>query len=113
MNDERTLSVELDLLPEHVHYKDEGCEMSASCLACPLESCVYDTPHGKQVLLKRRRDDEMARVYREEHPTYHELARMFKVSTRTVQRVLNNRKSEARTPKYEKNQKARSTKPGV
>jgi len=88
MNDERTLSIELDLLPEHLHYKDEGCEMSPYCLACPLASCVYDTPHGKQVLLKRRRNDEMARVYREEHLTHHELARIFKVSTRTVQRVL-------------------------
>jgi hypothetical protein len=28
MNDERTLSIELDLLPEHLHYKDEGCDMS-------------------------------------------------------------------------------------
>lgn len=88
MNDERTLSIELDLLPEHLHYKDEGCEMSPSCLACPLASCVYDTPHGKQVLLKRRRDDEMARVYREERLSYGELARMFKVSTRTVARAL-------------------------
>ena len=88
MNDERTLSIELDLLPEHLHYKDEGCEMSPSCLACPLASCVYDTPHGKQVLLKRRRNDEMARLYREEKLTYRELARLFKVSPRTVARVL-------------------------
>ncbi|RJO63353.1 MAG: hypothetical protein C4542_00220 [Dehalococcoidia bacterium] len=95
MNDESTLSIELDLLPEHLHYKDEGCEMSPSCLACPLASCVYDTPHGKQVLLKRRRNDEMARMYREERLSYRELARLFKVSKRTVQRVLKGRKSEA------------------
>jgi hypothetical protein len=91
MNDERALSIELDLLPENVHYKDEGCDMSPSCLACPLASCVYDTPHGKQVLLKRRRNDEIARLYREERPSYQELARRFKVSMRTVQRVLKGR----------------------
>ena len=93
MNDEKTLSIELDLLPEHLHYKDEGCQMSPSCLACPLASCVYDTPHGKQVLLKRRRNDEMARLYREEHLSDMEMARLFKVRTRTVQRVLKGRET--------------------
>jgi len=88
MNDERTLSIELDLLPEHLHYRDEGCGMSPSCLACPLARCIYDTPHGKQALLKRRRNNEMERVYREERLSYREMARLFKVSKRTVQRVL-------------------------
>ncbi len=88
MKNEESLSVELDLLPEHKHYMDEGCDMSPSCLSCPLENCIYDTPHGKQSELKRRRNDEILRVFREEHPTLGELARMFKVSMRTVQRAL-------------------------
>jgi predicted HTH domain antitoxin len=88
MKNEESLSVELDLLPEHKHYMDEGCDMSPSCLSCPLENCIYDTPHGKQTELKRRRNDEILRVFREEHPSLGELARMFKVSMRTVQRAL-------------------------
>jgi len=98
MNDERTLSIELDLLPEHLHYKDEGCDISPSCLACPLARCVYDTPHGKQALLKRLRNDEIARVYREERLSYREMARLFKVSTRTVQRVLKERGVKRSSP---------------
>jgi predicted HTH domain antitoxin len=88
MKDERVLSIEMDLLPEHIQYKDEGCDMSPSCLSCPLQSCVYDAPHGKQAILKRRRNDEILRVYRQEHPSLGEMARIFKVSIRTVQRVL-------------------------
>jgi hypothetical protein len=88
MKNEGKLSTELDLLPEHIHYKDEGCEMSSSCLSCPLANCIFDTPHGKQALLKRRRDDEIARLYRREHPTRREMAHRFGVSTRTVQRAL-------------------------
>lgn len=88
MKNERGFSIELDLLPEHKHYIDEGCDMSPSCLSCPLEGCIYDTPHGKQAELKRRRNDEILRVFREEHPTLGELARIFKVSMRTVQRAL-------------------------
>ena len=93
MKKDSALSIELDLLPEHLHYKDEGCDMSPSCLDCPLANCVYDTPHGKQTLLKRRRNEEMARVYHEEHPSYSELSRLFKVSARTVQRVVGGRGS--------------------
>ena len=48
---------EPDLLPEYIHYEDEGCDLSETCLDCPLPDCVYDTPHGKQLLLKRRRDE--------------------------------------------------------
>jgi len=88
MSEEKTLTIELDLLPENKHYRDEGCELAASCLDCPFPRCVFETSNGKRKLLKRRRDDEIARVYREERLTYGELARMFKVSSRTIQRVL-------------------------
>ena len=107
MKNDSALSIELDLLPEQTQYKDEGCEMSPSCLSCPLARCIFDTPHGKQTLIKRRRDEEMAKLYREKHPAHREMARIFNVSTRTVQRALKNRKSEARNQKYETDPKAR------
>ena len=34
--------VRRDSLPEHARYKDEGCELSPSCLRCPLPRCQYD-----------------------------------------------------------------------
>jgi hypothetical protein len=36
-----------DLPPEFCHYKDEGCEYAASCLACPFPQCLYEEPRAR------------------------------------------------------------------
>ena len=77
----------LDLPPEYCHYHDEGCEFADSCLNCPLPMCVYDEPRGKQRFLKRQRAGEMARLFTEGKGT-RELAQIFGVSQRTIQRTL-------------------------
>jgi hypothetical protein len=79
---------ETDALPEHCHYKDEGCELADSCLNCPFEECIYDKPGGKQRWLKKERTAEMVRLYTEEGKGVKELAGIFGVSKRTVQRGL-------------------------
>ena len=78
----------LDLPPEYCHYHDEGCEFADSCLNCPLPMCVCDEPRGRQRLLKRQRAGEMARLFAEEGKGTKELAQVFGVSQRTVQRTL-------------------------
>ena len=77
-----------DLPPEYCQYHDEGCEFAQSCLNCHLPVCVYDEPGGKQRLLKRRRAIEMARLFTHEGKSIGELAQIFGVSSRTVQRAL-------------------------
>ena len=77
-----------DLPPEYCQYHDEGCEFAQSCLNCHLPVCVYDEPGGKQRLLKRRRAAEMARLFTREGKSIWELAQIFGVSRRTVQRAL-------------------------
>lgn len=89
MSDDRVLVLENDTLPEHCQYRDEGCELAGSCLDCPFPQCIYDTPRGKQALVRERRDGEIARLFREQGRSARELARAFGVSARTVQRVLN------------------------
>lgn len=79
---------ESDLLPEFCHYRDEGCDLAESCLNCPFPQCVYEQPRGRQRLLKNRRDGEIARMFRDESKEVKELALMFGVSQRTVQRAL-------------------------
>ncbi len=81
-------SEELDLPPEYCHYHDEGCELADSCLNCPFARCIYDEPRGKQRWLKRLRAKEMARLFTTEGKGVKELAQMFDVSQRTVQRAL-------------------------
>jgi len=80
--------IELDLPPEYCHYRDEGCDLADSCLNCPLLRCVYDEPGGKQRWLKRLRAREMARLFTTKGHGIKELALMFGVSQRTVQRAL-------------------------
>ncbi len=81
---------ELDLPPEYCHYRDEGCEFADSCLNCPLSKCIYDEPGGRQRWLKRQRDRHIARLFTTEGKRAKELALMFGLSQRTVQRALKN-----------------------
>jgi hypothetical protein len=85
---EPTLEAEPDLLPENCRYRDEGCELAESCLNCPFPECIYDEPGGKQRLLKEQRDDEIARLFTGEKKSIKELARIFNLSVRTIQRAL-------------------------
>lgn len=77
-----------DLPPEYCQYQDNGCEFAESCLNCHLPICIYDEPGGKQRLLKRRRNAEMIRLATVEGKSIREIAPIFGVSTRTVQRAL-------------------------
>ena len=88
MEPEENDEIELDLPPEYCHYRDEGCELAASCLSCPFSRCIYDEPRGKQRWLKKLRAGEMARLFNLEGKGIKELARLFGVSQRTVQRAL-------------------------
>ena len=81
---------ELDLPPEYCRYRDEGCEFADSCLNCPFAKCIYEQPGGRQHWLKRARDREMVRLFTTEGRGVRELALMFGVSQRTVQRALKN-----------------------
>ena len=89
------IEMEMDLPPEFCRYHDDGCEMAAtylgdksSCLNCPFSRCVYDEPGGKQRMIKRLRAREMARLFNAEGKGIKELAIIFSVSRRTVQRAL-------------------------
>ena len=77
-----------DTLPELFQYRDEGCDLAESCLNCPFIECIYDRPGGKRRWRKEERAAEMTRLVAEEGKSLKELATMFGVSCRTVQRDL-------------------------
>ena len=93
---------EPDLPPEYCRYRDEGCELSTSCLNCPLPQCIYDEPGGRQRWLKRFRNKEIARLFSSEGREIRELASMFGVSRRTVQRALKSSLSDSNYQKCER-----------
>lgn len=77
-----------DLLPENVKYRDDGCdEGGSSCLNCPLARCVYDDPmYGRHAahVARNRRIFEL----RKEGVPVRDLVRAYKVSVRTVHRII-------------------------
>ncbi len=78
---------EADLKPEFCHYQDEGCEYARSCLECPFPRCLYDDPKGRQHWFREMRNKEINRLFRSGRKV-NELAELFEVSQRTIQRAL-------------------------
>jgi len=76
-----------DVLPEEFPYKDKGCELFHSCLECPFPDCLREEPWGKEKFLKSRRARRMLEL-KHEGKSIREIARIFEVSPRTVQRWL-------------------------
>jgi len=89
------LNADLDLLPEYLHYHDDGCEFDESCLNCHLPLCVHDETRGRQRWHKSQRDGRIVRLYNQ-GKNVKELAAIFGVSTRTIHRVLGKRLPPAR-----------------
>jgi hypothetical protein len=89
---------EPDLPPEFCRYRDEGCELADSCLNCPFPQCIYEQPRGKQRWLKRARDCEIVRLFNSKGRSVRELAQVFGVSQRTIQRALKKSPSELGQP---------------
>lgn len=79
--------VRSDTLPENTRYADDGCEASLSCLNCPLPMCKYDDPGWTRRQDRGHRDEEIFRLRKAGVPVP-ELARQFRVSTRTVHRIV-------------------------
>ncbi len=76
----------LDVAPEMMHYADTGCEVSDSCLCCPLPQCKYDDPAAYRAWKTRARDKAIAKA---RHTlTTSAVAVLFKISARTVARAL-------------------------
>jgi len=80
--------VRADTLPENINYRDDGCEVSLSCLDCPLPICKFDDPGWLQRESRQSRDAAMISARRTECLSVAEIADRFEVSTRTVHRVL-------------------------
>ena len=99
-----------DALPEHVDYRDSGCDLFPSCLHCPLPRCRYDEPGGVRAMLNRTRDREIRRMRFDGEVPVSEIARRFQVSRRTVFRALEGVHGTHREPAREGASTRNSTK---
>ena len=76
-----------ELLPEHLGYQDDGCDLFPSCLNCPLPRCRYDEP-GRRQTAKDLRNKEIVHLHQKEGLKVENLAQRFGVSKRTVYRII-------------------------
>ena len=87
--------VRADALPEFTRYRDDGCDISRSCLTCPLPRCRYEEPGGLRSLLNEQRDRQIIKLRLQGVPV-DALADHFGISRRTVFRVIGSARLEAR-----------------
>jgi hypothetical protein len=85
----------VDTLPELYVYEDTGCEVSASCLNCPLPQCKFDDPIWFQKYRQTFRDLSMLTAIEREGLTVEETAARFAVTVRTVFRAVRRCRDEA------------------
>jgi hypothetical protein len=87
----RTETLELvrrDTLPEHAEYRDAGCELSSSCLRCPLARCKYDARGGARRMTTDARDREIALLRRRHGAPIDMLADTYGLTRRSIFRIL-------------------------
>ncbi len=77
-----------DSLPEYSEYRDQGCDLSPSCLKCPLPRCRHDKQEGSRRASKRLRNMEIFRQRTASGRSISELAKEFDLSKRTIQRII-------------------------
>lgn len=75
-----------DALPEHRDWTDRGCEVSPTCLGCPLAVCRYDHPNGV-VGLRAEERRARTRELKEAGAAADEVAEALGCSLRTVFRL--------------------------
>ena len=76
------------ITPEFYHYEDTGCEISRSCLRCPLSRCKYDDPVWFQRHRRMARDLRIWQAIELERLSPDEAAERFSVTVRTIFRIV-------------------------
>lgn len=74
-------------LPDYADYRDTGCDVSPSCLRCPLPRCKFDVPPPPRPDPTAARDREI-RARRRQGATARALARDYGLTRRTIFRIL-------------------------
>ena len=78
----------MDDVPEFYHYEDTGCEVSRSCLDCPLSRCKYDDPLWYQRNRRLAKDFRVWTAIQHERLTPEEASERFSVTVRTIWRIM-------------------------
>ena len=72
-----------DTLPEHIKYKDVGCELHSHCLTCPLPVCKEELTQGIQAVRAYMRNLQINLLLSEGH-TVEWVAQVMGITVRGV-----------------------------
>jgi transposase-like protein len=86
-----------DARPEHMVYRDAGCDLHPACLSCPFPRCRYDEFHGAVHLRQESTAQEIERLYLAGAPVG-QLCQRFGIARRTVFRYLKQVREQASYP---------------
>ncbi len=75
--------VRADALPEHVRYRDVGCDLQPHCLTCPLPVCKEELVQGTQAVRAYLRGLQIA-LLRSEGRTVEWIAQVMGITVRGV-----------------------------
>ena len=70
------------------HYEDRGCDVSESCLTCPLPRCKLDDYPAYLLYRRKLRDQRIRKSVAVEGLTVDEAAQRFSVTVRTIFRAI-------------------------
>ena len=84
-----------DALPEHLEWRDDGCEVAPHCLTCPLPRCRFDEPGGLRTMLSAARNQEVIDA-RRGGMAISAISGQFGISRRSVFRILQQANGRAR-----------------
>ncbi len=78
-----------DALPEHLDWRDTGCDVSPSCFTCPLPICRYEVKGGLRTISTYLRAQKIVAESRTDPPPKpRELAKRYGVAVRTIYSIL-------------------------
>jgi hypothetical protein len=92
------LTGQRDPRPEYFQYRDEGCKRADSCLECPFPHCFYEMPRPQNKPRRLQYRDEDIKNLRWAGKSIKQLSRRFKITERSIERILNGRPSRAEGP---------------
>jgi len=96
-NTTRDSKIEADRLPDYSEYRDEGCDLSPSCLRCTLTRCRHDIQAEGKRGARALRNREIMKQCILEGKSAARLAQNFGVSRRTIQRIIRRSYDEQRS----------------
>ncbi len=72
------------LMPQLI---EDGCEVTESCLECPLPQCKFDDPAGYRAIKQKQKDQERCKIINEEGLSIEQAADRFGVTPQTMYRI--------------------------